>query len=177
MKFLLFILLFLNFNNSFANINLNYIKDKKIDKNITAVATYTLTATILSKKEYNFDYQSKFSNYDIVFGWNKLMYPENYLDLKIKQNNRWYFWKIDSFDKLSRKEIETSSSNHHIIIKDKNIEKVIKNLDRHDVVLVSGYLVNVHNNEDNFVWKTSLTNLDVGDGACEIFYITSIKKY
>ena len=41
------------------------------------------------------------------------------------------------------------------------------------LVALDGYLVDA-NRADGWHWRTSLTRDDTGDGACELFYVTSV---
>ena len=64
-------------------------------------------------------------------------------------------------------------SNMHIIPANPQIAKQIKNVKRGDLVRMQGELVEVR--DKDLVWKSSLTPTDTGDGACEVFRVSSIK--
>ena len=64
-------------------------------------------------------------------------------------------------------------SNMHIIPANPEIAKAIKKVKRGDLVRMQGELVEVR--DKNLVWKSSLTPTDTGDGACEVFRVSSIQ--
>ncbi len=64
-------------------------------------------------------------------------------------------------------------SNMHIIPANPEIAKAIKKVKRGDLVRMQGELVEVR--DKDLVWKSSLTPTDTGDGACEVFRVSSIK--
>ena len=64
-------------------------------------------------------------------------------------------------------------SNMHIIPANPTIAKQIKNVKRGDLVRLKGDLVEIK--DKDLVWTSSLTPTDTGDGACELFRVSSIE--
>ena len=64
-------------------------------------------------------------------------------------------------------------SNMHIIPANPHIAKQIKNVKRGDLVRLKGELVEIK--DKDLVWTSSLTPTDTGDGACELFRVSSIE--
>ncbi|MBO6151990.1 MAG: hypothetical protein J6O15_05255, partial [Acinetobacter sp.] len=64
-------------------------------------------------------------------------------------------------------------SNMHIIPANPTIAKQIKNVKRGDLVRLKGDLVEIK--DKDLVWTSSLTATDTGDGACELFRVSSIE--
>ncbi len=62
-------------------------------------------------------------------------------------------------------------SNNHILADNKEIAKIIMSVRRGDQVHISGYLVDYSNSKGG-KRKTSTTRSDMGQGACEIVYVT-----
>jgi hypothetical protein len=67
-------------------------------------------------------------------------------------------------------------SNNHILSDDPHTVKALRSLRIGDQIRIKGYLVNYANSgrAPNDYRNTSLTRLDVGDGACEIIYVTDL---
>lgn len=64
-------------------------------------------------------------------------------------------------------------SNMHIIPANPQIAKQITQVKRGDLVRLKGDLVEVK--DKDLVWTSSLTPTDTGDGACEVFRVSSIQ--
>ena len=63
-------------------------------------------------------------------------------------------------------------SNNHIIASTPEVRQAVFDLKTGDTVRFTGYLVRVV--YDNIILSSSLTREDSGDGACEVFYVTSV---
>ncbi|MEZ7922714.1 MAG: hypothetical protein QMB80_05010, partial [Acinetobacter towneri] len=61
----------------------------------------------------------------------------------------------------------------HIIPANPKIAKDIQKVKRGDLVRLKGELVEVKDHD--LVWTSSLTPTDTGDGACEVFRVSSIQ--
>jgi acyl-coenzyme A thioesterase PaaI-like protein len=64
-------------------------------------------------------------------------------------------------------------SNMHIVPATPNIAQQIKQVRRGDLVRLQGELVEIKDRD--LVWRSSLTNTDVGEGGCELFRVKSIQ--
>ena len=60
-----------------------------------------------------------------------------------------------------------------VIPANSQIAKQIKNVKRGDLVRLKGDLVEIK--DKDLVWTSSLTPTDTGDGACELFRVSSIE--
>jgi len=81
-------------------------------------------------------------------------------------------WKMDRVP-VPVEQAKQMVSNMHIIPANPEIAKAIKKVKRGDLVRMQGELVEVR--DKDLVWKSSLTPTDTGDGACEVFRVSSIK--
>lgn len=151
--------------NLFVTIN----DSKKVEKK----AKYALTARVLHTESYIDDPYGDVSPLDFALGWNKMEDAKNLSRIEITQSNRWYHWKSRK-GFLKKEDIESMSSNFHIIPANSEIYKELKTVKKDDIIEIKGYLVDVYWNNVNS-WKTSTSYLDTGDGACEIVYVTDIK--
>tara|TARA_Y100000588_G_scaffold293792_1_gene313562 strand:- start:11613 stop:12218 length:606 start_codon:yes stop_codon:yes gene_type:complete len=144
---------------------------EKDDFVIIPLKNYEIEARILSKKKYTIGEDSDFATYDLALGW-KEMSDIHYLEkIKISQRNRWYYWRTKDRS-IPREIISYNSSNHHIVHANEKIKKQLSNLKEHQVIKMTGYLINAKNiNYPNIELKSSLTRKDTGAGACEVFYV------
>ncbi len=139
---------------------------------ITPLASYEVTAKVLSKKEYTNDKSSSLSPVDLALGWGVMSDATILADLRISQSGRWFYvyWK-DAY--VDANEVMSNSANTHMLPADEGIAKQLKNVRRDDVVRLQGYLVEV-TNADGFLWRSSLRRDDTGDGSCEILWVTGV---
>ncbi len=89
--------------------------------------------------------------------------------LRIRQNDRYFFWSTSGPLPLPRQEIERHAANVHLSWKSKAVGDVVDDLDAGDVVRLSGALVDIH--DDDGVMATSMVRTDVGGGACEVMWV------
>ena len=140
-------------------------------------ANYTVYGRILSRRRYSRGWESKISQWDIVFGWGDAAELEKITDLEIRQSVRWYNYRISTKVPMTGHYVATHTSNNHLIPFTENVRRALLFLKQYDVVEMSGYLVDVHGTKgaQNVSWITSMSREDTGDGACEIFLVKSIK--
>lgn len=142
---------------------------------ITPLASFDLDAKVLSKKRYRLDREAELAPYDLALGWG-VMSDQSVVDtLKIRQANRWYMYSGEynkvpySFDTIAR-----SSANMHIIPANESIEKQLAKLSAGSIISLNGKLVSA-SHSDGFQWSSSLSRNDKGGGACELFYLESVR--
>ncbi len=141
---------------------------------ITELADFRIKAKVLSKKNYFMGREADLSPTDLALGWGS-MSDESILDqIKISQSGRFYRWRVESFP-VPRREIETSSANMHLIPATDAVDSVIKEIRNGDIIELSGSLVNVESDSDDWRWKSSQTRNDTGNGACELIWVESLQ--
>jgi hypothetical protein len=141
---------------------------------ITEFAEFRIKAKVLGKKNYSLGREADLSPTDLALGWGN-MSDESILDqIKISQSGRFYYWRVESLP-VPRREIETSSANMHLIPANDEVESAIKEIRNGDIVQLSGSLVNVESNNDDWRWKSSQTRNDTGKGACELIWVESLQ--
>ena len=147
---------------------------KKDDYRITALAKFNLKARVLSTERYWFDRGAGISPVDFALGWG-IMSDQRVLDqLTITQGGRWYYWESNNLP-ASPEEIISSSSNMHMIPANDRTDTLLKSVGKGDIVELRGYLVEVTGN-DGFVWRSSLSRTDTGEGSCEVFWVEEVNK-
>ncbi|PPC88556.1 MAG: hypothetical protein CTY37_00700 [Methylotenera sp.] len=134
---------------------------------------FKIKGLIISTRHYIADERADIAPIDIVLGWKKMSDPTILKHINVRQNNRFYYWHVSEFP-LPRAELELSSTNIHLIPNTKAIEAGLKKLKKGTVVELTGYLVDVKSS-DGFIWSTSRTRDDSGDGACEILLVKQIR--
>ena len=92
--------------------------------------------------------------------------------ISVNQYDRYLNWKMDKVP-VPTKQAMMMVSNMHIIPSNPEIAKQIKTVKRGDLVRLKGELVEIK--DKDLVWTSSLTPTDTGDGACEVFRVSSIQ--
>ena len=146
----------------------------KNDYKITPLASYEITARVLSRKNYSHGRESELSPTDLALGWGAMSDSEILKYIDISQSNRWYSWSTSHLP-IPKRQIETSSANTHIIPGDEFVARELKMVHKGQVVYIKGYLVRVDSVKDSWHWKSSLTRKDVGDGACELVWAEELR--
>ena len=91
-------------------------------------------------------------------------------NIQISQSGRFYRWRVQQFP-IPRREIETHSANMHLIPANDSVKAKFKQVRSGDIVELTGALVNVNSDIDNWRWTTSKTRNDTGNGACELIWV------
>ena len=138
---------------------------------ITPLADFYMKGRILNYKEYSSDKESDLSPMDLALGWGPMSKNEVISKIDISQRNRWYFWRTDNFP-IPRKDIESNSANMHIIPATDLIALKLSSVKRGQVASIKGYLVECTQN--GWKWKSSLSRVDTGSGACEVIYVNEL---
>ena len=142
--------------------------------NVSAVAEYHLRGRVLGTKRYYSGPQAELVPYDVAVGWGR-MSDQTVIDgLTISMTNRFYFYEWQNQPPIPQDEIKVSSANNHVIAANDEVRKVISRLRVGQIVTLDGYLVNA-NGPEGRTWNSSLTRMDTGNGACELFYVHSAK--
>ena len=142
------------------------------DQSIKKLQSFKGDFRILGSKIYTSDEQAKFSPIDYAVSWGLFAEPEIARHISVNQYDRFLNWKIDRLPVPAEQAMQMVS-NMHIIPATPQIAKQIQNVKRGDLVRLKGELVEIK--DKNLVWTSSLTPTDTGDGACELFRVSSIE--
>jgi hypothetical protein len=137
------------------------------------IAQFEVEAKVLSIRFYGSDEMSEFCPVDIALGWGKMSDQAIVDRFEIKQQHRWYVWRTDNFP-IPKKEVEKSSSNVHIIPANEEVEDLLDDVSRGNIISIKGKLVNVNEIGEKFVYKSSTQRDDTGGGACEILWLEEL---
>lgn len=140
---------------------------------VTPLATYDLTAVVLSSRSYAGDRESEASPLDLALGWGPMADREVLSSYDISQRDRWYYVRWTQ-SPLARDEIIRSSANTHVLPADGHVAQQLAAVEPGEVVRLRGYLVEV-TAEDGWRWRSSLTRDDTGQGACEVFWVEAVE--
>jgi len=140
---------------------------------LTRRAAFDLRARVLSVEKYRWGSEAELSPVDLALGWG-VMSDQSVLDrISITQGTRWYFTRYEFPAPITDNEIIKNSSNMHVIPANRRVSREIGDIRRGSIVQLKGFLVDV-DSESGFVWRTSLTRDDTGNGSCEIFYVEDL---
>ena len=140
------------------------------DMTVTPLATFLIRARILSRNDYWFGQEAKLSPLDLALGWKHMSDPAVYETLNIRQHSRFYFYSWKENPPLPLQEIVASSANMHLIPADKSVANALSKAKKGKFIRIKGLLVEVTGSE-GWMWRSSLTRSDSGDGACELIFV------
>ena len=143
------------------------------DYQLTRKASFEIRARVLSKEPYYLGRTADLAPIDLALGWGAMSDSAVLSQIEISQSARWYRTRYDLPPPIADKQIIFNSSNMHMIPARKDIERSLKKLREGDIVLIKGYLVDV-DHDSGWFWRSSMSRLDTGDGACELVYVESL---
>jgi hypothetical protein len=145
------------------------------DYTITPLARYEVKAVVLSRERYRNDPAAKLAPVDLALGWGPMSTAVVINDLSISQSGRWYEYSWSGEEPLAADQIAAHSANTHCLPATPEIRRQLLAIKRHDVVTLEGLLVEVAG-PDGYRWRSSLSRTDTRGGACEVLWITRIKR-
>ena len=151
------------------------------DVDITYKYSYSIDALVVHTKDYNGSKLSdSLSPVDLGLAWGNVAATNTEVDYHWEQSGRWIHWQINTSAEMIKaggiSAVNEHCSNNHIIPADSSVESTVKKIRRGDHVRLEGYLVDVYGKKPDgtwFSWNSSTSRTDTGDGACEVFYVTS----
>jgi hypothetical protein len=144
------------------------------DYELTPLADFEIEARVLSTEKYNMDGGARLSPIDFALGWGPMSDSAVLSHFRINQGARFFTIYPDE-QAIDLKTAMLNASNMHLIPADGLLEDRLKAVKPGNVVVLRGQLVSVAG-PNNFIWTSSLTRSDTGNGACELFYVESVEK-
>jgi len=144
---------------------------------LTPMAEYEASVTVMSKKSYSYGWSGKIAPIDLALAWGNLTEPQYDKHIDYSQGDRWYFFEYESESPLDAGYIGKHSANNHIIPASENILKAIKSVKKKQKIVLEGFLVflkGTYKGEEVF-WNSSLTRDDHGDSSCELFFVEKVR--
>jgi hypothetical protein len=112
---------------------------------------------------------------DLGVGWGPLSDSAVLDQLEFSQMGRWFYWNPKRGDfPLPREVMITHLAQMHMIPATREIEARLDRLRPGQLVSVRGFLVDVRG-PNGFVWNTSLSRSDTGDGSCEVVWVEALE--
>jgi hypothetical protein len=144
---------------------------------ITPVAEYKISGVVVGKGTYSSDWSGEISPVDLAIAWGKLADPGANRYITYTQGYRWYFYQCKSEGPFDHSYVISHSSNNHIIPANENIRRAVKTVKKKHQVVLEGFLVNLKGTykEQPVTWNTSLSRTDIGNGSCELFYVSKVR--
>ena len=137
---------------------------------------FALKARVLSVEHYRTGREADLSPTDIAFGWGRMADPGIVRELSISQSGRWYFWRYSGSPPLPPQEIVRSSANMHLIPADAAVARALGDVKAGEIVALRGYLVEARG-KDGWLWRSSLTREDTGNGSCELVFVQRLERH
>jgi hypothetical protein len=138
-------------------------------------ARFDMTVRLLRKERYRTDAESGLAPFDLGVGWGEASDSAILDQLSFSQMGRFFYWqpKRDSFP-LSPAALNRHVAQLHAIPATDDVASQLEHLRPGQLITAHGYLVDVRG-PHGFVWNTSMTREDTGDGACEIFWVEALQ--
>lgn len=136
------------------------------------LARYRVAARVLSRERYYWGWQSRLSPLDLALGWGYMSDPRVDRFIDWRQGGRWYFYTWSGESPYRKEDIRSESSNVHIVPGSSNLRRALLQIERGDVVELSGALIYARRAQRQTVeWRSSLSRTDSGGGACELMLV------
>ena len=144
---------------------------------VRPLAAFAIEARVLGREDYRFDRNAALSPTDLALGWQRMADPAVYKRLDISQGGRWYRYRWGAEGPpLPQGEIVRSSANMHLVPANEAVAAAIDRVKEDQTVRLQGWLVEIRS-EDGWMWRSSLTREDSGDGACELIYVCELESF
>jgi hypothetical protein len=136
------------------------------------LARYRVAARVLSRERYYWGWQSRLSPLDLALGWGYMSDPRVDRFIEWRQAGRWYFYTWSGESPYRKEDIRSESSNVHIVPGSSNLRRALLQVERGDVVELSGALIYARRaHHQTAEWRSSLSRTDAGGGACELMLV------
>jgi hypothetical protein len=139
---------------------------------VRGLARFAIAARVLSAERYRFDRAAELSPIDLALGWGPMSANEVIETLDIRQGSRLYLWSSPA-PRIGPGAIALHSANMHMIPATAEIRRELLRARPGNLVRVIGWLVEVRG-PDGWIWRSSLTRRDSGDGACEVVLVQQV---
>lgn len=138
-------------------------------------ARFTIRARVLSAERYWLGREADLSPIDLALGWSVMSDEGLLAQIRVSQRGRWYYTSWQGALAVSEGQVVENSGNMHMIPSNSAIARKLKSLRPGDVVRLEGFLVDV-DHPSGWRWRTSMSRVDSGAGACEIVYVEQLTR-
>jgi hypothetical protein len=146
----------------------------RADVSLWPRATYRIDGHIVSADRYRLDIGSTLAPRDLSLAWGRV--PEHLSALDFSHGHRFFTFRYNNRAPFDIHYVEQHAANMHLIPATDNLRKLLLSVREGQTIRLQGFLVDVTGKVRNrqFVWKTSTTRDDKGDGACEVMYVREV---
>lgn len=142
---------------------------------LTPLAGFSIDAKVLSRKDYRSGREAELSPTDLALGWGRMRDPRVLDRLRITQSGRWFHYRYSGEPPIPPAEIVRSAANMHMIPSSDSIADALDSVRPGERVRIDGWLVEAEA-KDGWLWRSSTSRDDSGNGACEVVYVCSITR-
>lgn len=139
---------------------------------LVCVAQYTASVLVVSVKHYH-DEDRELVPVDLCVVWGTLAEPEYLHYVSFIQEERGCSCTYEEGSPVDAPEVLSQFVNMHLIPANDTILQAIKTIKEGEKVILEGFLVNVYY-EGSIYIETSTTRTDIGEGSCEVLYVTRV---
>jgi hypothetical protein len=141
---------------------------------ITPLASYDIEARVLSVEPYSMDSGARLAPLDFAVGWSRMSDSAVLDHFRVSQASRFFTIYPDD-DAIDLAEALRGSANMHLIPATADVRDRLEDVRAGHVVRLQGHLVKVEG-PGGYLWSSSLTRADTGNGACELFYVEQVAR-
>ena len=139
---------------------------------VTPLETFDIHARVLARRDYRHDTEAAISPMDLALGWGPMSDSAVLQHFKIRQSNRWYYWRTKA-SPIPLHQVALNSANMHMVPASPDIAKTLRNIRKDDFIRLSGHLIAVER-DDGWRWVSSRSRSDTGAGSCELIWVQNI---
>jgi len=143
---------------------------------LTAFARYTLRGRVLGTKRYRSGPGADLVPIDVAVAWGRMSDQAVLDQLGVSMSNRFFFYEWRGAPPLPQGELQCSGANNHVIAANDAVSHAVSHLRTGELIEMQGWLVNA-TGPDQFRWRSSHRRDDTGNGACELFFVESLKPF
>jgi hypothetical protein len=127
---------------------------------------------VVSREDYRFDRGAELAPTDLAVVWGPMSDEAVLAKYTFTQGARWYRWRSDA-EPVPREVAIANSANMHMIPANGTVAKRLAEVRPGQVIHARGSLVEAHG-KDGFIWRSSLSRTDTGDGSCELMFVEEL---
>lgn len=145
---------------------------------LAVMAKYDIAARVEGVERYRQKPQSLIAPHDICLSWGRMATEDLRGKVKFSQSTRWCRYYVAPDSPVDMGYVANHAANVHVIYGNDALRRVVARLDEGDIVQLTGYLVYLDGayRQSPMTWHSSLRRDDTGNGACELLYLTSVRR-
>jgi hypothetical protein len=138
------------------------------------LARFDISGVVVGRERYVLGRESTYAPFDVGLVWGVAAEPDMFRVIRYSQSARFLWWRARSPLPVSEDELNRAMANIHAIPATRQVRRRLAWLGQGDVVRMRGYLVELIG-PDGWIWRSSMTRDDTGNGACEVMLVESVE--